>query len=128
MQYNFVKKFGSLVWVFYLCFLIKKIAKMTSEKQQEAIDEIMDNFDFDKVFRVMKFLEWGWMDYGVPSVSDLRGTARVLLKECIKSKSDVSTGGLCAYYYEFDGIGVILKLKFVVEEWDWDEGLDGIKD
>lgn len=50
---------------------------------QEQIDEIMDNFDFEKVHKMMMAVNWKWANkeslYSVPTVSELRTCARRLL-------------------------------------------------
>ena len=50
-----------------------------TEKQRLAIDDIMDNFDFHKVHRVMEFMNWQWSGEVVPSVSEMRKEARRLV-------------------------------------------------
>ena len=49
------------------------------------IDEIMDNFDFSKVLKTMRLLEWSLMldtGYGIPEYeSSLRTLARKLILE-----------------------------------------------
>jgi hypothetical protein len=89
---------------------------------QELIDEIMDNFDFDKVHKVMTFLNWTWWNAaeGVPSTSELRQQARRLLRDAVDKKSSISTGGLWARYKEYpeDDYPVSLELYFAVDHWD----------
>jgi hypothetical protein len=87
-----------------------------TEKQQNAIDEIMDWFDFEKVAKVMSFLEWKWIsaEEGVPSVGEIRQQARKLLKQVIEQKTTIATGGLRVTYYNDDYI----KLEFIIEEMD----------
>ena len=91
-----------------------------TQKQQDALDNIMDNFDFDQVHKVMVFLNWKWANsngsLGVPEKYELRGEARRLLKMAIEEKTTVSTGGFLAEYIEEDGGW--MDLKFVVSEWD----------
>ena len=86
-----------------------------TEKEQESIDEIMDWFDFEKVAKVMEFLKWKWVstEDGIPSVSEIRQSARRLLKDAIKNKTTIGTGGLSATYD--DGY---LQLKFILTEFD----------
>jgi len=86
--------------------------------KQEQLDEIMDNFDFHKVQRVMVFLEWEYSGEGanyIPEESELRRRARKLLNQCIELNTTISTGG-------FEAIGTDdIKLSFVVEEYEcWD--------
>lgn len=64
------------------------------------IDEILDEFDFEKVHRVMQAISWSWYDTdGAPTVAELRRCARSLLKQVVESKDlrYVATGGLVAY-------------------------------
>ena len=90
-------------------------------KQQDALDNIMDNFDFDQVHKVMVFLNWKWANsnggLGVPEKYELRGEARRLLKMAIEEKTTVSTGGFIAEYREGEVDGW-MDLKFVVSDWD----------
>lgn len=87
---------------------------MLTEKQQEMIDDVMDNFDFERVSDAMHAVKWvWWSEVGlvVPTKAELRGEARRLLKDAIDKKSTISTGGFRAsYLYE------TLKLEFVLEE------------
>ena len=89
-------------------------------KQQDALDNIMDNFDFDQVHKVMVFLDWKWANSNgsleVPEKYELRSEARRLLKMAIEEKTTVSTGGFLAEYIDEDGGW--MDLKFVVSEWD----------
>jgi hypothetical protein len=86
----------------------------------------MDNFDFHKVHRVMEFMNWQWSGEVVPSVSEMRKEVRRLLLESMKGRDQVSSGGFLATYQEWEKVGGVLELKFVIEEWDWDEesGMD----
>ena len=53
-----------------------------TQKQQDAIDNIMDYFKFEQVRKVMEVLNWEWAasDEGIPTVPELRQEARRLLK------------------------------------------------
>lgn len=98
---------------------------MTAE-HQELIDEIMDNFDFDKVHKAMEALDWEWVKDGydkdkpmleqmsVPDVSTIRRQARRHLKEVIEGNLyAVGTGGLKATWHEG-----VLSLEFILAEWE----------
>lgn len=86
-------------------------------KKKKAIEHILDNFDFERVHKVMTVLNWTWyFTEGVPEISDLRKEARRLLKDVAKRKEDrVCTGTGGFEVYKEDGV---LELKFVVAEWD----------
>lgn len=88
-----------------------------TDKQFEAIESIMDNFDFDKVQKVMEFLNWKWVstENGIPSVQELRSQARRLIKEAIEEKVRIATGGFRVdYFYEDEGY---VELSFIVDQW-----------
>lgn len=85
----------------------------------EIIDEILDEFDFEKVHRTMKALDWTWYGSdGVPSIGDLRRQARELLQELLKhNRYCVGTGGLFAYRMA-DTVG----LRFEVTSYEVEPG------
>ena len=96
--------------------------KKLSNKQIESINEVMDNFDFERVEKVMNCLEWSWgigHNEHVPDIYEIKRFARQLLADTIigfshliddKSLS-LSTGGFVATSYR-DGS---LSLSFVVD-------------
>ena len=83
-----------------------------------AIEEIMDEFDFQNVQNVMEFLGWTWVTTGgrVPSVEQLKACARHQLEIALAKKASHSTGGFEANYREFVDKGIILTLSFILEE------------
>ncbi len=84
----------------------------------EKINEIIKNFDFEKVRKVMVALDWAWrFDDRSPLVGELVITAQRLLTEVVEKEEDwgISTGGFLAT--KRNGM---LALKFMVEEWDVD--------
>jgi len=90
-----------------------------TEQQREAIDYIMDSFDFDKVQTVMEFLKWEWRDEGVPDRYSIKKEVRRLLRDAIENKSDIAIGGFIVKYYppNNDG-GEWIELAFELESWD----------
>ena len=119
--------------------LNKMAAEPTPFDPTEAmIDEIMEEFDFHKVFRTMDALDWKWGTVnggkGTPSIDDLRETAEYLLRGAAKSRLGDSkdshwelgiinaTGGFqaTAYCDEDKTKITALSLQFVVTEWNVD--------
>ena len=82
-----------------------------------AIDNILDEFDFEKAHKVMEFLEWKWSN-AVPTIADMRRLARNLLKEAAEGEVvAIGTGGLQVRKCVVDGT-IYLTLEFVVASWD----------
>jgi hypothetical protein len=89
-------------------------------KLTEQKDIILNDFDFEKVEKVMKTLDWKWIDGGVPGnfeyqpkISDLKHIASTCLDNVINSIDDedsCSIGGFEAL--KTDGM---LELRFVLD-------------
>jgi len=91
--------------------------------KEKAINEIIEEFDFEKVKKVMELLEWTWHDVGIPSIGKLVKTAEKLLNDCfdkcLDNKADyfVGTGGFMvrAFYDKKE----IYRLDLTFEITDW---------
>ena len=89
--------------------------------QQELIDEILDQFDFQTVKEVMDAVDWKWTigtESRVPDIPELRKKARELLWSLIRSKDRmIKTGGLVVEKDDDE----TLELRFEVSSWStWD--------
>ena len=94
--------------------------------QQQLIDEILDQFDFEKVKEVMDALDWKWgmgkwgtgTEALVPDIPELRKQSREMLWDLVHSKNRmIKTGGLVVEKHD-DGT---LELRFEVTAWNtWD--------
>ena len=63
---------------------------------REKIDLVLDNFNFEKVHKVMVAMDWEWFSCdGVPEICDLRIKARQLLLG-LKEDYELATGGFYA--------------------------------
>ena len=91
--------------------------------KQEMIDNIMDNFNFNRVAKCMEVLEWKWHDVeGIPQEPDIRKLARKLLnavkEEFTSDRYSFSTGGfVVTVWYEAGNLDA-MELSFVVADWD----------
>jgi len=108
---------------------------MITEKQQQKLDEIMDEFNFGKVAKVMEFLKWKWVGVGVPCEAEIRKKARMRLQELIcennknpNKRSDWQkaffSGGIYAAHFggtDEKGPWENLELKFVLEHFTTEE-------
>ena len=88
------------------------------------IEDLLDEFDFDKVKKVMDCLEWKYYDSPDKEVSvgELRRMARRLLEtvynEGTSAQTYTASGGFYAERQMFPGDDTkYLSLKFVVTEW-----------
>lgn len=90
---------------------------MTTHKptDEERIENILENFNFRNVHKAMFALNWDWEDsLGVPSILEMRNTARGLLEKVGKKPGEfIGTGGFTA---RRSGKG--LSLTFEIEEWE----------
>ena len=95
----------------------------TRDEFLEAKDEILDEFDFQKLHTAMMAVGWEWYfdkeNYGVPNVRTLVREAEILLLRVIDKRlnegaknTTVGTGGFNAWV-EGDTIG----LNFTIESW-----------
>ena len=96
------------------------------------IDDIINAFDFNKVWITMEYLGWRWGGQGVPTIKILVEEAKRLLKGAANSRlTDYKdeywemgvingTGGFqaTAYCNETKTEIIALDLKFILTEWD----------
>lgn len=93
------------------------------------IEDILDCFDFNKVKKVMDFLNWEWCFGGVPEIWDLRKKARSLLKEVAEKSQTFQTCDRDSYYVTSGGFRaeaniykddpkIHLRLVFELSDWD----------
>lgn len=96
---------------------ICKPCKKRLKNEQQAFDEIMENFDFEKVQRAMADTGWEWDHTGVPSVSDLKAAAKEKFEHLQGNSNTTSiySGGL-RLTRELDDNRLLFCLEFVLEE------------
>jgi hypothetical protein len=91
----------------------------------ETIENILDEFDFNRVHKAMAALEWHWAtaDDGIPSLGELRRQARSLLEDVYNENTSpffmAGCGGFEATRtMEAGDLNKYLALKFIVAEWN----------
>lgn len=103
----------------------------------DKVDEILTEFDFKKVYRIMKMMGWCWAnwedEYGnvhtnkIPSEYAIRKEALRLICRALEDGTFISSGGFDVDWSydeghlarEDDGSYITyLSLKFVLERWD----------
>lgn len=93
--------------------------------KQEHIDDIMDNFDFRRMLKMMHAVGWTWgAPAMIPDESDLRSNARKKLSEawdkCESGSCSLSSGGIEAIA-RIDESGKWLELRFDAVSWETSE-------
>jgi hypothetical protein len=90
----------------------------------KQIEDLLDEFNFEKVKKVMDFLEWVYHDSPDKQVSiaELRKQARRLLKITYNAEPSptyyTSSGGFAVSRYMYPGdTQKYISLQFVVTEW-----------
>lgn len=95
-----------------------------SSSTRAKIDNIMHEFDFYKVHKVMELLQWVWITCGengkaaVPTVGHMKAEAKRLLIEAAYEKTNIATGGFKAVYETTgpDDDDPYIGLEFIVED------------
>lgn len=106
---------------------------MAKKKWKDLKNECIENFDFDKVFDVMRHLNWVWFntENGLPTEDELVSTLEYAMDSAIKQvkalkKSTTQpsfigfsgTGGFEAEAIEYtDDKSRYLTVRFVVTDW-----------
>lgn len=96
-------------------------------QRYEAVQDVIANFDWDRVSQVMNYLNWVWRGEGVPDVDKMQSTAMYLMDAAyhVAARSNpvdgvregyCATGGFEACAYIEDG-RVDLRLAFVLADW-----------
>lgn len=88
--------------------------KPSEKKFHKWVENIMDEFDFDRVHKTMRLLNWKWAGVGVPDITEIRKCAIYILNSAYQSESGhCATGGFEAKVTKHG-----VSLKFVVADWD----------
>lgn len=100
-------------------------------QEDRIIQEVMENFNWEKCNIVMNLIDWRWFSNTVPEIYELKATALNLINHSIKGvkSNDVhhnssyysATGGLKATSWKNRyGQLIAVKLEFVLTDWESD--------
>jgi hypothetical protein len=89
----------------------------------EKFDMLMDKFDFERVHKVMTFLNWTWSDGTVPTYIRLETMCYNLFEDLIShnARSCVGSGGFEVEIFEDDTV----ELRFVLVNSRWYPSSEG---
>ena len=88
---------------------------MTEEEKSKLVKEVLNEFDFAKVDRVMRMLNWEWAIFGkhraIPGIYGLMTEARDMLYKVLEHEDEnwIRCGGFRASWD-----GVALGLEFIL--------------
>lgn len=108
---------------------------MDKDKIIGILDEIFDNFDFEKVKAVMDKLDWKWAflkrldpkdDFkektvtAIPTLDEIKETAAKLMWDCANDpkNSVIATGGFRVEKDFNDPVGPWMRLSFEIADWE----------
>lgn len=98
----------------------------TNYFRNQYVDEIIDNFNWDRVHKVMDFLKWTYNDDRVPDIEELKTKGEILLKNIWLSTNEkkseawsIKSGGFkaTAAYNHKKGRVDYLKLEFIIDDY-----------
>lgn len=100
---------------------------MNKQDIDSQIKEIINNFDFERVHKVMQLLEWKWFSSNtedkVPSYGELVQQAQYLMKQAVKGLNDnkgnyysTGTGGFNTTAIRCEDGYVVIELQFNIAE------------
>lgn len=87
-----------------------------TQDQERRLAYVLDNFDFDKVHRVMKFLKWEWARKGIPSIEMMKEKVRYLAERSARESARIATGG---FYVEWADGDLEVHFAVVSESSHW---------
>lgn len=100
------------------CDVYYKLDGRLNDDDDLKIKSILNNFDFNKVKKIMDVLNWKWASSknGVPDIDEIRKLATRLLIDACVEKQNISTGGFRAVYDDNGDGDPYVGLEFIVEE------------
>ena len=94
-------------------------------EKKELIQEVMQNFNFERVARVMQWLDWKWpVGNKVPSEQELKSfvekACEISYDRCLENSTigHHIMGGFDIRAIMEDDSTISLSVKFVLTEWD----------
>lgn len=96
--------------------------------EEQTIEKLIANFDFEKVQKIMKCLDWQyWDSEETPSIERLKETAISNLKSCCnsinnkqgKKKVVCCAGGFVATARKYKDGELCLELSFQIDSFNW---------
>ena len=108
---------------------MNRITTENEDAVRKVLDDIFDNFDFDRVKQTMDALDWKWdvgtsatpdeERFAVPTLEKIKKEAARLMWECANMDTErLATGGLVVEKDFTDPDDPWMRLSFEVTDWD----------
>ena len=95
------------------------ITKENKEAVEKVLNKVFDNFDFERVKKVMDVLNWSWVSF-IPTLNEIKEQAANLMWDFATTDVDViSTGGFRVEKDFSDPSSLWMRLTFEVEDYDY---------
>lgn len=105
--------------------------KITAENEdlvKKVLDDVFDNFDFDRVKKIMDALDWTWGWVGeensaqarrIPTIDEIKEAAAKLMWDCANTDTErLATGGFVVEKDFTISDNPWMRLSFEVTDWD----------
>jgi hypothetical protein len=82
---------------------------------EEHIDQVMESFDWEKVHKIMNYMNWQWTNIGIPEESDLKEKVQELMYAVHNHHgSTMSSGGFQVSYHRLPNDEDLFRVLFVL--------------
>lgn len=92
---------------------------MTQKQKYKLVEEVLGNFDFAKVGRVMRMLDWEWAIFGkhraMPGIYGLMTEARDMLYQVLEREDE---SWICCGGFRASWDGESLGLEFILTSYE----------
>lgn len=94
--------------------------------KEKAVEDILENLDFDKIHKVMTFLDWKWFDSEeVPTIGKICTTVQKNLSKTIdeaveKGENRTTKTGGFAYYVDLNEEKELDYVQVIFELTNWE--------
>ncbi len=87
---------------------------MNEEIKAKMVEDIMENFDFERVHKAMVTLDWLWFidnEYRIPTLEEIKTHAGKMMLDALNGMPYATGGFYCTYK------NGILELSFELASW-----------
>ena len=92
-----------------------KIYSIDAEQKEQLINNVMADFDFERVQKVMSLLNWKYHN-GVPTVFELKKFAQSLLESVLRAPQKYDSVYSGGFFVQFDRLAHTLSMQFIITE------------